>query len=172
GVRAGPEGLPAPIETGGRGSELAARAERRRERFPDRAALAAYYRSREGFSGWRQDYFDAFIHYGTQVNEDGSASPCVPPRAAARLLEATFDFEPWRDVFAPDVPVHVLFGERSGRLAPGRDPLAAIRLLFPRSESSVMPGATHTGPMEQPELFERELREFDASLRARGMTGL
>jgi pimeloyl-ACP methyl ester carboxylesterase len=32
--------------------------------------------------------------------------------------------------------------------------------MFPRAEMVMMPGATHTGPMEQPEWFEQRIREF------------
>jgi pimeloyl-ACP methyl ester carboxylesterase len=62
------------------------------------------------------------------------------------------------------LPAQIVFGDRSGRMAPGADPAANIRLLFPSLESRVMTNATHTGPMEHPEEFEALIRAFDARL--------
>jgi pimeloyl-ACP methyl ester carboxylesterase len=163
-VLAGEDGRPRPPATPFRTSEMAGRAARRRESFASRAALAAHYRSRDGFRGWREDYFQAYLEYGTAVQPDGTAAPCVPARVAVKLFEATFGFEPWRDVRMPELPAQVLFGANSGRVGPGRDPMAGIRCLYPRAEISVMPDASHTGPMEQPELFEAQLRAFAAGL--------
>ncbi len=161
-VQAGEDGRPAPVPEPPRMAEMATRALRRRESFPSRAALAAHYRAQEAFKDWREDYFEAFLTYGVQTREDGSAGPCVPPRSVARLFEATFGFEAWRDVYAPDLPVLAVYGDRSGRLGAGRDPLAALRTMFPRCEQRVMQNATHSGPMEQPEQFERLLRAVAA----------
>jgi pimeloyl-ACP methyl ester carboxylesterase len=163
-VLPGEDGRPVPQPVPARIKEMLERTSRRRERFPSRDALGAHYRSRDGFSAWRGDYFQAFIEYGTIVHPDGSASPCVPARVAARLFEATFGFEPWRDVHMPDLPVQVLFGANSGRLSPDRDPMAPIHCLYPRAEMSVMPDATHTGPMEHPEQFEAGLHLFASRL--------
>lgn len=60
----------------------------------------------------------------------------------------------------------VLYGECSGRLGEGHDPVTGIRTMFPRCETQIIPRATHTGPMEQPEIFEQIVREFA------GWTGL
>jgi pimeloyl-ACP methyl ester carboxylesterase len=56
--------------------------------------------------------------------------------------------------------VLLVYGERSGRLGGGRDPAAGIRTMFPNAELMMMPDATHTGPMEQPERFEGYVRDF------------
>jgi len=158
-VRAGPNGMPAPVPEPPRMAEMAARALRRRESFVNHAALAERYRRQDAFKGWREDYFQAFLDYGTTTREDGSVGPCVPPIAAARLFEATFGFEAWHGVLAPELPLLAVYGDRSGRLGDGRDPGTALRTMFPRCELRVMADATHTGPMEQPEQFERIVRE-------------
>jgi pimeloyl-ACP methyl ester carboxylesterase len=49
-------------------------------------------------------------------------------------------------------------------LAAASDPVAAIRGLFPHSRAVVMPDAGHSGPMEQPALFESTLRDFERSI--------
>jgi pimeloyl-ACP methyl ester carboxylesterase len=161
-VQPGADGRPAPVPAPPRMAEMAARALRRRESFPSREALAAHYRAQEAFKDWRDDYFDAFLSYGVQTREDGSAGPCVPPRAVARLFEATFGFEAWRGVHAPELPVLAVYGDRSGRLDARRDPIAALRTMFPRCELQVMRNATHSGPMERPDEFEGLLRAVAA----------
>jgi pimeloyl-ACP methyl ester carboxylesterase len=159
-VQAGPVGEPAPVPEPARMAETAARARRRRERFASRAEFAARYRARDAFREWRDDYFQAYVEYGSTVQEDGSVELCVPGRVSARLFEATFGFDAWRTVSASDLPVLALYGGRSGRLGAGRDPVAGIRTLFPRCETRMVAGGTHTGPMEQPDLFEQAVRDF------------
>jgi pimeloyl-ACP methyl ester carboxylesterase len=150
----------APPPNAEHGAELARRAERRREEFPSRAALVEYYRSRDAFREWRQDAFDGFVRYGVETRLDGTAAPSMPARVAARLFEVLPDIAAWRDLDAANLPVHVVFGERSGRLAPGRDPLTVLKRLFPAATMSVMADATHTGPMEQPDAWEAMVREW------------
>jgi pimeloyl-ACP methyl ester carboxylesterase len=158
-VQPGPSGEPAPVTPPARAGEMAERALRRREVFPSREELMSYYRSRDGFREWRDDYFDSFMKYGSSAREDGSVELCMPPRTASKLFEATYGFDAWRDIHCPDLPVLVLYGERSGRVVQGRDPAAGIRTMFPRCETRIIADATHTGPMEQPELFEQIVRE-------------
>jgi len=158
-VQPGQAGEPAPTPPPARVAEMMERAMKRREVFPNREALTRHYRSRDGFREWRDDYFESFLNYGSSIREDGTIELCMPPRTAAKLFEATYGFDAWRDVHCPDLPVLVLFGERSGRIVEGRDPAAGIRTMFPRCETRIMADATHTGPMEQPELFEQIVRE-------------
>jgi pimeloyl-ACP methyl ester carboxylesterase len=165
-VQPGPNGEPAPVSEPPRIGEMIERTGRRRQSFPDRGALAAHYRQSDGFRAWREDYFQAFLHYGTSERPDHTAEPCVPPRAAARLFEATFGFDAWHDVRCPDLPVLALYGDQSGRIRPDQDPAAGVRTMFPRCDVRVMQEATHTGPMEHPDEFERLIREFAARLGA------
>jgi pimeloyl-ACP methyl ester carboxylesterase len=154
------QGRFAPLADAGRMTTMMERAERRRETFPDRAALASHYRGRPAFHAWRQDYFDAFMRYGTQEQPDGIAGPAMPGRVAAQLFAAMANVDAWNAAPRAQLPVHVIFGAESGRLAPGRDPLDVLRALYPACTMSVMEQATHTGPMERPELFERLIRAY------------
>jgi len=158
-VQPGAADEPAPVPAPERAALMAERALRRRETFGSRRELIDHYRARDGFKEWRDDYFQAFLEYGSITREDGSVELCMPPRTAARLFEATYGFETWRDVRCPALPVLAIYGERSGRIVEGRDPAAGIRTMFPLCETLVMADATHTGPMEQPALFERIVRE-------------
>lgn len=159
-VQAGPNNQPAPVAVPTRTSEAAERARRRRQHFASRQHLIDRYRPRDAFRLWRDDYFASFLDYGSITREDGSVELCMPPLTASRLFEATFGFDAWREIRCPELPVHLVYGEQSGRLDDGRDPVAGIRTMFPLAELEVMAGATHTGPMEQPERFEEIVRTF------------
>jgi pimeloyl-ACP methyl ester carboxylesterase len=142
---------------------LARRTERRRTSFPSREFLFDYYRERDVFRSWREDYLRALIEYGTEPVEGGIERLC-PAWVEGKLYEAMLDDAPWKGVSASAPPVKLVFGEKSGRLGPGRDPLRPVREIFPHVEYTVMPGVTHFGPMEHPDEFERLVREFDAGL--------
>ena len=152
------QGRFAPLDDSGRLATMVQRAERRREQFPSRAALAEHYRSRPAFHDWREDYFDAFLTYGTEELPDGSATPCMPGRVAAQLFAVMANVDAWNDTPRVQLPVHVVFGERSGRITGEGDPLRVLRALYPDCTMSVMPAATHTGPMERPQAWEQTVR--------------
>jgi pimeloyl-ACP methyl ester carboxylesterase len=103
-VQPGPSGEPAPVPQPARIEAVIERTLKRREVFASRDELIARYRAQDAFREWREDYFQAFIAYGSVVREDGSVELCVPPRAAVRLYEATFGFDGWRGVHAPICP--------------------------------------------------------------------
>jgi pimeloyl-ACP methyl ester carboxylesterase len=142
---------------------LAQRTERRRTTFPDQDFLFDYYRERDVFKNWRDDYLRALIEHGTEPVEAGIERLC-PAWVEGKLYEAMLDAGPWQGISVREPPVKLVFGENSGRLAPGRDPLRPVRAVFPNVEHTVMAGATHFGPMERPDEFERLVLEFDAAL--------
>jgi pimeloyl-ACP methyl ester carboxylesterase len=142
---------------------LAERTRRRRTAFPSREFLYAYYREREQFRDWREDYLRALVEHGTEEVEGGIERLC-PGWVEGKLFEAMLDEGPWREAPRRDTPVLLVYGERSGRLGPGRDPAAPVTRIFPRARSHVMAGVTHFGPMEQPDEFRRIVIEFEAGL--------
>jgi pimeloyl-ACP methyl ester carboxylesterase len=140
--------------------------ERRRTHFPSRDFLFDYYRERDQFKAWQPDYLHALIDHGFEDVEGGIERLC-PGWVEGKLFEAMLDDLPWRDAPRCDVPVRVVYGENSGRLAPGRDPDAPVRAVFPGHQMTVMKGVTHFGPMEHPQEFEALVLSFEASLSHR-----
>jgi pimeloyl-ACP methyl ester carboxylesterase len=141
---------------------MAQRTQRRRTSFPSREFLFDYYREREQFKQWRDEYLRALIEHGTEEVEGGIERLC-PAWVEGKLYEAMLEEGPWKGVTGARTPVKLVFGENSGRLGPGRDPVAPVRAIFPAVGIEVMAGATHFGPMERPEEFERLVLEFDAA---------
>ena len=146
--------------SGRRISQMAERALARRSVFPGRKELLAHLRTRDAFRNWDERYIRAYVDYGTVDREDGAIELCCPPRVEALLYEALADPGPWSELSGPDVSVVAMFGANGGRVREGEDPAAGLRRMFPRCESTIMPGATHFGPMEHPEAFYQALRGF------------
>jgi pimeloyl-ACP methyl ester carboxylesterase len=155
--------VPAGAIAGGR-TRLAERARNRRSVFPSREAAVEHYRRRDAFRLWDEAVLRAYVEHGTAARPDGTVELRCPRHVEAALYEAMFDAGPWEGLSCPDLPVLAVFGERSGRVSEGRDPAARLRPMFPRVETRVLPGATHFGPMEQPEAFAALVRDFAASL--------
>lgn len=138
---------------------LTDRALRRRTKFDSRQHLFDYYRVRDAFKDWREDYLRTYVEHCAAVMPDGTVELLCPPWVEASLYEAMPDIGPWADVSSPGLPVRVVFGARSGRVREGRDPIAGLRPRFPRVELVVMEDASHFGPMEHPDVFERLVLE-------------
>lgn len=136
------------------------RALHRRSVFSSRDELLGHWRSRPAFRAWQEEYLQAYAQHGAGPGENGAIELRCPPAVEAQLYEELLFPGPWRGSRPVSLPVLAIYGELGGRIGKDKDPAAAARRLFPRLEISVMPGATHFGPMERPELFERALRVF------------
>jgi pimeloyl-ACP methyl ester carboxylesterase len=143
--------------------ERAQQALARRTTFSSRAEAYAHYRGRGSFRHWQDEYLRAFIQHGL-VETDHGVALASDTQVEARLVEARRSLQGWDSVQPCHVPVRAVYGDRSGRLGPGLDPMAALRRYFPRASFEVMPDASHSGPMEHPEAFERLVRAFLGSL--------
>jgi pimeloyl-ACP methyl ester carboxylesterase len=157
-----PTTAPVPIT-----ERMAARARARRSVFASREELFAHWRGRDAFRRWRDEYLRAYVEHGTLTRADGMVELACPPWVEAQMYEVMLESDAWTGVHCPDMPVVAIYGELSGRLGGERDPTAALRRMYPRCEVRVMPGATHFGPMEQPERFEAAIRGFAGRFASR-----
>lgn len=147
-----------------RTKELAARAARRRSTWPDRQAMYDHFHGRGAFKDWQDEYLRAFVRHGAVDLEDGSVGLASPTSVEGLMYLEIFKLDEWQKLVPSDVPVLAIFGEDGGRMKPGEDPVSTLRKYFSRVDLKVMPAATHSGPMEHPDLFEAYIREFAASL--------
>jgi pimeloyl-ACP methyl ester carboxylesterase len=139
------------------------RALARRSAFPDRQAMYDHYRRRGAFKGWREEYFLAYLDHAALQREDGSLELASPPWATARLYDAIIDPRGWEGAATSNVPVRLVYGEKGDRLGP-LDPSPTIKAIFPNASLITMADATHSGPMEHPDVFERMARDFWAEI--------
>lgn len=136
----------------------------RRSHYPSRDAAYAHYQGRGAFKGWHDAYLRAFVEHCIVESSTGGFELASPLNVEADLVRARLGMDGWDELFGCAVPVLAVFGQESGRLGGHNDPVAAMARLFGNSRASVMPGATHSGPMEQPAAFEAAIRAFDAAL--------
>ena len=106
----------------------------------------------------------AFVEHGAIDLPDGAIGLASPTYVEGLMYREIFNIEEWKKIETCPVPVLAIFGEDGGRMKPGEDPVGELRKLFLRVDLKVQPKSTHSGPMEQPELFEASIREFAASL--------
>lgn len=135
----------------------------RRRTFPSREAARSHYEGRGAFKGWKDEYLAAFVTH-CLVDVDGGCELASPEHVEGGLVRARLGVDGWSAARPSDIPVLAMFGEYSGRLDGNVDYMSAIRRLFPNARKSVMPAASHCGPMEFPDLFEASIREFEHSL--------
>jgi pimeloyl-ACP methyl ester carboxylesterase len=147
-------------------AQLVSRALRRRSTFASRADMYNHFKGRGAFKDWRDEYLRAYVQHGSVENPDGTVEFANPTAIEAAFYEEIFDVTEWRKVDDCGVPVLVIFGQEGGRFRPGEDPVEQLRTLFRNVTVRYMPNATHSGPMEHPEEFERLVREFAVSLSA------
>ena len=138
------------------------RAQQRRAVFGSRQEIFDSYRPRTVFKEWTEEALWAYIEHGTRVREDGFVELLCPPWVEAKLYDEISYPDEWIGIKNADIPVLACYGERSGRMRPGQDPAAALRRIFPRTEVNVLTGATHFGPMEQPQNVAAIIQRFVA----------
>jgi pimeloyl-ACP methyl ester carboxylesterase len=158
-------GIMAPGETAeSRAAQFVARAENRRSTFPSRDDVYRHFKGRGAFKDWQDEYLHAFVQHCAIETEGGDVELVSPTRVEALLYRAMIETHAWDELGIYSLPVLSVYGENSGRLGPGRDPVAAVRRFFPNTKMQVLKDATHSGPMEQPEAFEAIIRKFISGL--------
>jgi len=132
----------------GRRFPLVRGAERRRDRWPDRAAVRASWGGRSVFASWDRRAFDDYLEGGLADAADGTVTLRYPKRWEARIF-AICPHDLWPELVRVSVPALVVRGERSDTLLPG----AARRMArdMRNAELVELDGTSHFLPMERPD---------------------
>jgi pimeloyl-ACP methyl ester carboxylesterase len=144
--------------------DLVARAARRRSTWPDREAMYGHFLGRGAFKDWQDEYLRAFVRHAAVDLPDGTIGLASPTFVEGEMYKEIFNFEEWKKVEACPVPALAIYGTDSGRMKAGEDPVSELRKLFLHVDLRTMGNATHSGPMEHPDAFERFIRDFAAGL--------
>lgn len=140
-----------------------ARSQGRRSAFASRAEAHAHYQGRGSFMHWRDDYLRAFVQHGVVESAGGGAELASHPDTESQLVMTRPDMQAWAALTPSELPTLAVYGQDSGRIGNlHNDSREAVRALFPRTRIHILPGATHSGPMEQPEAFEALVRGLAA----------
>ena len=128
---------------------IAIGAVRRRPSFSDRAEAAANFGEREPFSLWRPDVLDLYLDHGFR-DEDGRRELKCRPQTEAEVFFEGLNHDTWDRLDEITCPVVVLAGE--GSETHGAALVAALTARFVDATSSIVSGATHSLPMERPDV--------------------
>jgi pimeloyl-ACP methyl ester carboxylesterase len=137
---------------------MAAAARGRRARFADRQDAARHYEGRKPFSRFAPPALTAFLSCGLVDDEsgDGLRLACRPEDEARFYEMGGFD-ETWLAVESLGCPVTFATGDQPGAFGPGHAELLAGRI--PYGQPEVLPGLSHFGPLESPDLVARSIVE-------------
>jgi pimeloyl-ACP methyl ester carboxylesterase len=92
-------------------NDLAKRARRRRQRWPDRAAAYSDFHGRGVFRGWHDDALRAYVDHALKDVDEGVELKCQPAQEAA--IFASYPQGLWSALRRIRTPTLALHGERS-----------------------------------------------------------
>ncbi|MBR9980202.1 MAG: alpha/beta hydrolase [Desulfatitalea sp.] len=137
---------------------LAAKAIRRRNLWRDRQEAQTDFRSKPFFQSWDAEVLSLYVTHGTcDASGDGVRLTCSPEREAA-LFMGGVHHDPWP--LLPDVACPTLVME--GETSENRHwiDLQRVTTLIPRARYTMVLGAGHLIPMEQPETTAKLIEAF------------
>ncbi len=128
---------------------LARKTLRKRRRFPGRAELENHYRGKSMFSGWGEDYFQAFLEHAFCQEEGGGVGLTVPAEVEAAIYAQTPHCL-HRGFSALTVPARLVLGGRSPYYTPRLE--GQLGRINPLLTLEVLPEQGHFLPMTSPEV--------------------
>jgi pimeloyl-ACP methyl ester carboxylesterase len=130
---------------------------RRRDTWPDRAAVRAAWAGKPVFASWDPRVFEDYLADGVIDASDGSVTLRYPKAWEARLFRIC-PHDEWARLRRVAAPTLVVRGERSDTLLPG----AARRMAREMPDARVieLAGASHFLPMERPDEVARLIVDF------------
>ena len=143
---------------------IVARAMRRRTVFTSRQELFDRYSQENALKQWKDECLWAYIEHGTALHDDGQAELLCPPWVEAQYYREMLRTDAWTEMRPLQLPTLLCHGDSRPAMGPGHGLLEGLRSVAPQCQVVTMSGATHFGPMEQPETFEVIIREFASSL--------
>lgn len=141
-----------------RPSDLHQRTLRRKRSFDSVDAMYRNFENKPPYATWRRDMLRDYCEFGTRQDVDGKRVLKCAPEIEAQFYNTARDFDGLSMILRCNVPMLVLFGEKSD--SPGimfKDRIAAGGS---HRRVDVMPGTGHFIPMEQPEEVARMAIEF------------
>ena len=137
---------------------LAGKSIKRRNFWEDADAVRDYAAAKPFFRSWDPEMLELYIRHAIVPRDGGGFELACHPRQEAALFMGSMDVNPWPLMPAIDCPVMVVEGETSENRAYIDLKMAAA--VFPRGEYTLVEGAGHLVPMEQPERVLSIARDF------------
>jgi pimeloyl-ACP methyl ester carboxylesterase len=131
---------------------------KRRRVFDSVDAMFANFDNKPPFNTWDKSMLRDYCEFGTRTNGDGKRELKCKPEIEARLYETSRDFDGLGRIVRAQVPLLVLFGERSDSLGVVLADNIASKLAHGRVEKIADTG--HFMPMEKPADIARMAIDF------------
>jgi pimeloyl-ACP methyl ester carboxylesterase len=136
---------------------LAIRARRRRNGWQSREEALAYFRNKELFNGWEEEFLMAYVTYGLRPEPDGRVVLVCPPEAEARGFE-NYPVDVWSWPKLLKTPALIVRGENSDALT--QKCYEKFCGLCPSAKGVVMQGAGHFVPMQNSAETKHLIKDF------------
>ncbi|MEN6474446.1 MAG: alpha/beta hydrolase [Syntrophaceae bacterium] len=128
---------------------LASKSIKRRNHWDSGEEALAYLKSRSLFKNWDSEMLDLYVRYGLrEVQTGGLNLTCSPEREAALFMGGML-YDPWP--ILANVPCPVLVVEGGASENRHYIDLKKATTLFPQGSYTLVQGAGHLIPMEQPQ---------------------
>lgn len=139
---------------------LAARARRRRNGWQDRQQALEYFRTKDMFRGWEEEYLRAYVTYGLRPDPRRGMVLVCPPEAEARGFES-YPLDVWSWVPKLKLPALLVRGKESDVLR--KETCERFCRLCPSARAAEVGRAGHFIPMQNPKETLRLIWDFQRS---------
>jgi pimeloyl-ACP methyl ester carboxylesterase len=131
---------------------------KRKRVFDDVDAMFRNFDRKPPYDTWRKDMLRDFCEFGTRPTRDGRRELKCSPEVEARYYATSRDFDGLGRIVRAEVPLLIMFGERSDSLAVSLADKIAAQRRTGRVEKIAEAG--HFLPMELPELVAAKAIDF------------
>jgi pimeloyl-ACP methyl ester carboxylesterase len=138
---------------------LAMRARRRRNGWQSREEALSYFRNKELFNEWEDEFLRAYVTYGLRPEPDGRVVLVCPPEAEARGFE-NYPVDVWSWPKLLETPTLIVRGEKSDALT--QKCYQKFCRLCPSAQGVVMQGTGHFVPMQNSAETIQLIKDFCA----------
>lgn len=124
------------------------RTRKRRRVFDSVDAMFQNFDNKPPYDTWNKNMLRDYCEFGTRLNVDGKRELKCTPEIESRLYETSRDFDGLGRIVRAQVPLLILFGDRSDSLSATLAEHIASRLAHGRV--MMIPNTGHFMPMEKP----------------------
>ena len=131
---------------------------KRKRMFDSVEAMFQNFDRKPPFATWDKSMLHDYCEFGTRLNVDGKRELKCNPEIEARYYQTSRDFDGLGRILRAEVPLLVMFGEKSDSL--GRTLADMIASKLKRGRVEKVPDTGHFMPMEQPAAIAQKAIEF------------
>jgi pimeloyl-ACP methyl ester carboxylesterase len=141
-----------------RPNDLYERTLKRKPSFESVDAMHANFKSKPGYSAWRDDVLRDYCVHGTRPGLDATRILKCTPEIEARLYQTAREFDGLSRILNSKIPMLIVFGGKSD--SPGIEFVDRIKQNAPWRSTMIVTNGGHLLPMEQPDALAEIALDF------------